>query len=214
MLTRALTERKIIPTRFSLEIPAEDAANGIYCAMKAELAYRRKKMIFDDSTREHILTVARWVTDTGGKPGLLMLGKPGNGKTTLMRALGLLFGYVIDNTEGHRAAVRDEMVVHEADEIADMCVQPERQGDYKGLFTCPMLGIDDLGAEPTEIMHFGRLYSPLVRLLCKRYDNQLLTVATSNLTGKQLEAKYKSRVYDRLKEMMEVVTFTNESYRK
>lgn len=182
--------------------------------MRAELASRGKELIFDADTKEHISRAARWVIDTEGKPGLLLLGSPGNGKTTIMKALRLLFGYVIENTVGYSTAIKNEMVIHEADEIADMCVLADRQADYKELFTCPMLGIDDMGAEPTEVMHFGRLYNPLVRLITKRYDNQLLTVITSNLTGEQLKAKYGDRVYDRLKEMMMVVSFTNKSYRK
>lgn len=182
--------------------------------MRAELASRRREIVFDADTKEHIRRAARWVIDTEGKPGLLLLGTPGNGKTTLMKALKLLFGYVIENTVGYSTSVKNEMLIQEADEIADMCVLADRQADYKELFTCPMLGIDDMGSEPTEVMHFGRLYNPLVRLISKRYDKQLLTVITSNLTSEQLKDKYGGRVYDRLKEMMMVVSFTNQSYRK
>lgn len=212
-LTRRLTEQKITPPRFSLEIPERDAANGIYSAMRAEVAHRRKELIFDDETKIHITQVARWLIDTGGKPGLMLMGLCGNGKTTMMRSLARLIEYVTEATVGY--SKRTVMPMYSAKEIARMCAAADKERkDFKELFTLEMLGIDDLGEEPKEVMSYGMIYTPLIDLICERYNRQLVTIITTNLTNKQLSEKYGVRVEDRFKEWLTIITFTNPSYRK
>lgn len=212
-LTRRLIGQKIIPPRFSIEIPKEDAANGIYSAMRAEVAHRRKKFIFDDQTKTHIEQVARWLTDATGKPGLMLMGLCGNGKTTVMRSLSRLIEYVTEATVGYTKRI--VMPVYSAKEIARMCAAADKERkDFKELFALEMLGIDDLGEEPKEVMSYGMIYTPLIDLICERYNRQLTTVITTNLTKEQLSEKYGIRVYDRFKEMLSTITFTNPSYRK
>lgn len=211
-LTRRLTAQKITPPRFSLEIPERDAANGIYSAMRAEVAYRRKELVFDDATKEHIEQVARWLVESDGKSGLMMMGLCGNGKTTLMRSLSRLIEYVTETTVGY--SKRTVMPIYPAKEIARMCAAADKERkDFKKLSVFEMLGIDDLGEEPKEVMSYGMIYTPLIDLICERYDRQLPTIITTNLTKEQLSEKYGVRVYDRFKEMLDIVTFTNPSYR-
>lgn len=96
-----------------------------------------------------------------------------------------------------------------------MCVETgkERKGGIKKLFTSEMLGIDDLGEEPKEVMSYGMIHTPLIDLICERYNRQLPTVITTNLNTDQLSEKYGKRVGDRFREMVEIITFTNPSYR-
>ena len=74
--------------------------------------------------------------------------------------------------------------------------------------------VDDLGTEPREVMEFGNVYTPLIDLITTRYEEQLYTIFTTNLTPAQLEEKYGKRIVDRLNEMVEKVVFENESYRR
>lgn len=213
VLTRRLTARKITPPRFSIEVPERDASNAIYAAMKAEVAYRRRRLKLDDDTRNHIAQAARWIIDPHGKPGLLLMGLCGNGKTTLMRAMARLIEFLSEETLGysHRKTVR--MV--SAKEVARWCTaEPSARNEYLGLFREPMLAIDDLGTEPSEVMSYGMVHTPMVDLLCERYDRQLLTIVTTNLTGKDIDAAYGCRVHDRLREVMEIIPFNNPSYRQ
>ena len=76
-----------------------------------------------------------------------------------------------------------------------------------------MLGIDDLGTEPREVMDFGNVVTPVIDLLTKRYDEQLFTIITTNLTPKQIREHYGDRIADRLNEMIEKIVFKNDSYR-
>ena len=58
------------------------------------------------------------------------------------------------------------------------------------------------------------VYTPLIDLITTRYEEQLYTIFTTNLTPAQLEEKYGKRIVDRLNEMVEKVVFENESYRR
>lgn len=212
-LTRRLTARKITPTRFNLDIPERDAANGIYCAMRAEVAFRRKELIFDEATRSHIEQAALWLIDAHGKPGLIMMGLCGNGKTTMMRSLARLIEYITEATVGYNR--RTTVTMLSAKEIARMCASADKERkDLKELYSVKALGIDDLGEEPKEVMSYGMIYTPLIDLICERYDRQLTTIITTNLSKEQLAEKYGVRVYDRIKEMLTIITFTNSSYRQ
>jgi len=54
----------------------------------------------------------------------------------------------------------------------------------------------------------------LVDLITLRYDEQLYTIFTTNLTPAQLEEKYGKRIVDRLNEMVETIVFENGTYRR
>ena len=58
------------------------------------------------------------------------------------------------------------------------------------------------------------LYAILIDLITTRYEEQLYTIFTTNLTPAQLEEKYGKRIVDRLNEMVEKVVFENKSYRR
>ena len=53
-----------------------------------------------------------------------------------------------------------------------------------------MLAIDDLGKEPAEVLSYGNVLSPVVDLLEYRYQHQLFTAITTNLTAAELQEKY------------------------
>jgi DNA replication protein DnaC len=75
------------------------------------------------------------------------------------------------------------------------------------------LAIDDLGLEPAEIMNYGNVITPAVELLSHRYNEQLMTIVTTNLDPSQIKQKYGVRIADRFREMFLKVIFKNGSYR-
>lgn len=181
--------------------------------MRAETAYRHRQFILDDDTRSHILQAARWIIDPEGKPGLMMMGLCGNGKTTLMRAIARLVEFLTEEAFGYSRRKTVKLVT--AKEIARICGSNGEDGrQYESLFSDSMLGIDDVGTEPAEVMYYGRLYTPLIDLIGDRYDHQRFTIITTNLTKEEIKDHYGERIYDRLKEIMEIIVFTNNSYRK
>ncbi len=215
-LSRQLQTERISRERFSLEIPVRDAANGLYAAMKAEVEYRGGSFEGDEATKNCILTAAQWLTDSKGKPGLFLCGLCGNGKTTLARAIAALIEHVTAKEYGlsHRTTMR--MVT--AGEICRLCALSERfkedRDEYSGLFNEKMLIIDDLGEEPLEMIVYGMPLRPVADILSRRYARQQITIVTSNLNTDELRQKYGERLYDRFREMLTSIIFTNPSYRR
>lgn len=77
----------------------------------------------------------------------------------------------------------------------------------------PILAIDDFGTDPKEIISFGNCLTPMIDLITKRYEEQLFTLFTTNLTFSQIKEKYEERIADRLIEMVVPIRFGNGSYR-
>ena len=76
-----------------------------------------------------------------------------------------------------------------------------------------MLSIDDLGIEPSEILDYGNILNPVIDLLTQRYNAQLFTIVTTNLTPKQIREHYGERIADRFNEMFDRIVFENSTYR-
>ncbi len=137
-------------------------------------------------------------------------GGCGNGKTTLVKAVQNLFGYLnIPMPEGHGMVWGLRLC--DAKEVAHIA-----RTDYLAflaLMRIPMLAVDDVGIEPLEVMEYGNVVSPIAELLTKRYDGQLFTLMTTNLTPEGIRKHYGDRIADRLGEMSVVIPFKNPSYR-
>ncbi len=76
------------------------------------------------------------------------------------------------------------------------------------------LAIDDVGREEKQINHFGSVFKPIMELFEYRYDNQLPTIITTNLSPLKLHKQYDERIADRMQEMFSVVVFEDKSFRK
>lgn len=72
---------------------------------------------------------------------------------------------------------------------------------------------DDLGTEANG-KHFGKEKNVMAEIILNRYDNNIpfvFTHITTNLTAKEIEAQYGSRVTDRMKQMFNIVTFPSNA---
>lgn len=192
---------------------AADAETLLTAAYAAEVECRCKKFILDDATKWNIRHVAEFVTEPGTKFGILLCGNPGNGKTTMLYAFQHATNYLVKqgmfNNEQYRG-YDIGLVVLDARDIT------EEAKDHKGFAHTKqryMLGVEDIGREPTEVLDYGNVLNPVIDLLESRYREQLFTFVTTNLTPKQIRAKYGNRIADRFNEMMECVVFENDTYR-
>lgn len=77
-----------------------------------------------------------------------------------------------------------------------------------------VLMIDDLGHEPTEVISYGMVFTPIVDLLERRYARQKFTIISTNLNPDEIRPKYKNRLADRFNEWMHIVQFNNSSFRE
>ena len=130
--------------------------------------------------------------------GILLIGKVGSGKTSLMDIFRILhyseFRYSIFSTR----------------EIA----KEFNIGGYEVLNKYgkmrKIVCFDDLGVEK-NIKHFGNDCNTMAEILLSRYDlmkyEGIITHATTNLNADELEKMYGNRVRSRLREMFNLISF-------
>lgn len=194
---------------FRLPMSAEQAYNCLLAATIAEVEFRHRSFYENNDNKAQLRQMADWLTSGSSKFGILLCGGCGNGKSTLLKAFQQLLNYLAipmhDSQGNYGIQITDaKFVAHLA------------RTDYSAFLRLSrkdMLGVDDLGTEPQEVMDFGNVVTPVIDLLTKRYDEQLFTIITTNLTPKQIRDHYGDRIADRLNEMVEKIVFTNGTYR-
>ena len=129
----------------------------------------------------------------------------GSGKTTILNAVGALYS----------GAGANPLKCTGLDIYDQYQMQRNGGGGYYELYkTTDILLIDDLWTEPVRFQYYGVDYTPVQNLLVYRYNKQLTTVITTNLTDGQLCERYGDRCWDRFAEMCSILRFTAPSYRK
>ena len=172
---------------------------------RAEVMKRGCPFIDDQDTAAHLQKAARWLLSVRRpKTGLIICGGTGNGKTTMANALAETITKCNNQAVTRITALQFAALEAERDENRYKLIQYRQ---------APVLFLDDVGTEAASVKVWGNVISPVVELIYQRYNLQLFTIATSNLTEKQLTEKYGDRVGDRIREMFNVLPFTNESYR-
>ena len=205
-----MLRRKITKVRFRLPMNVAQARDALLAAVQAEVEYRRRLFSMTDALSEQIDRMATWLTGDSSKFAAVLCGGCGNGKTTFVKAFQNLLSYMnIPVPDGHGKTYG--LRICDAREIAGIA-----RTDYPAFLTVvriPMLAIDDVGIEPLEVMEYGNVANPIVELLTKRYDEQLFTILTTNLTPEGIRKRYGDRIADRLNEMAIVIPFKNPTYR-
>lgn len=209
-LSRRLRTGRPSIARFSIEIPAKDAANGIYCAARCEVERVGGKFAMGPELKANIYKCAEWLTSPEASPGLMLMGLTGNGKTSVARGIANLIEWITNDQLGY--SKRIVVGFYSGKEVCRMCaISPK---DYEKLFAEEIIVLDDLGEEPKEVLRYGMINTPVVDLILERYQRRRMTIVTTNLQASELSDKYGERVADRFREMMTTVVFRGESYRR
>lgn len=163
----------------------------------------------DSSTADHIDKVATWLREAPNT-GLALCGSVGNGKTTILKAVQKMVYYL--DSDVLREHEKHCITVVDAKDITEQALK-DRMAFRRRYYDIPMLGIDDLGMEPLEVQQYGNISTPIVDILTHRYNEQLMTIVTSNIPPVDMAERYGERVADRMREMMTFIPFTQHSYR-
>ncbi len=172
--------------------------------------------------------VARWLTSETCKPSLLLYGGVGNGKTTMLWAIkafalsvlnevnARLIGTVqsIEERESlyaFRQSLRMPKMLS-AQRLA--CYAMEDRLTFEEIAGYSFLMVDDMGCEPSSVKNYGTQLTPIADLIYRRYDAQLPTVITTNLSLRGIRDLYGERVADRMREQFEMLGYTEKSFRK
>ena len=195
---------------FKLPMTVDEAEQYIRGAFEAQVELRGGKVQYDEMTERNLRLVAETLAGDSHKFGLLLAGTCGNGKTTTLRAVQSVVK-LLNNTYYNRSGQRIGNRLLEAKEITQLSDKDGQLTVYK---TVPVLFLDDLGREPTEVLKYGNVSSPITELLEYRYNQRLTTIVTTNLEPSEVRQKYGDRIADRFNEMFALVSYTGVSYRR
>ena len=180
------------------------------------VSLRHKQFINHESLAVSLEKVAKWIENGNGTCGLLLAGNPGNGKTTVINTLVELIrcSKLPDPSQldYYGNPIYAKLSTFVATDLTRIYQSDPEQ--FNNIKKSSLLAIDDLGTEPVEIMSYGNYYSPIIELLYFRYEKQLLTIISTNLTPKNITERYGERLSDRLSEMMTIVSFPDFSFRR
>ena len=181
------------------------------CKSFLEKAYIQEAGIdkLDDYAETHIAQMCHWLLNSN-KWGVMLMGSVGNGKTTLLNATINLLQTAYSNSKTESGL---KMAVTISNTTAKDLTNAARKGQEIYNSDIVVCGIDDMGEEPKEIQSYGNLITPIVDIIEERYAKRQITLITTNLDADGIKNKYGARVADRLREMMQIITFTNASYR-
>lgn len=185
----------------------EDLINALTLSYRQMVEQRGNQ--YEDITGAEISQKIRgavaWMQAPSRRSCLLLQGVAGTGKTTLLWAIYSLFSLM--NTA---------MLYTSSQKLFDyytlmMSGTSVIYNEYK---TERRLFIDDLGAEPARCLYFGVEYLPIQEVLSYRYERQLPTIITTNLSDTMIRERYGERISDRFAEMCTILRFSGKSYRK
>ena len=203
-LKSILLQRRTMKPRFRLPMSTEQAYDCLLAAVMAEVEFRHRNFYETEDAKAQLRQMANWITSDSSKFGILLCGECGNGKSTLLKAFQQLLNFLSipypDGQGNYGIQITDSKYVAYLG-----------KADYKAFIQLSQK--DMLGIEPREVIDFGNVVTPVIDLLTKRYDEQLFTIITTNLTPKQIREHYGDRIADRLNEMVEKIVFKNDSYR-
>ncbi len=223
---RQLRNQANIKQRFRWPLAKEEACKLLYVAYQNEVMKRCMTMQNTEDLIDNIKRVADALTAKEPKNGIMLAGCPGNGKTTMLYAIrnatNLLVdhGYFsdYDDKENHVGIwVADARDIVRGAQEKDVDRLNNKIPNYQSLKNYNMIGIEDMGKEPSEVLAYGNVMNPIVELIEHRYERQLYTAITTNLSLEQIREKYGARVYDRFAETMALIVFTRDeknSYRR
>ena len=206
-----LLHQKTSKEYFKWPLTQQQAEDLLLAAYMAEVESRNRVYVDDSNTRNNISRIARHLVSPK-KFGLMLAGTCGNGKTSLLKAIQSATNFL--NLKYEVRSDKEEKIAISIIDVKDIianCKDYQMMEVYK---KTPYLGIDDMGKEPKEVLDYGNVCNPVIDLIEYRYDKQLTTFITTNLTPDEFKDKYGERITDRFREMIEKIVFNDGSYRR
>ena len=143
--------------------------------------------------------------------GILLSGKNGCGKTSIMHLLKPFMPSKFDYKIKTCREVSFEFIKKGSEALETYTQKTQNQNRLLGY--C----FDDFGAEQ-QIKHFGNDCNVMAEILISRYEqfieNKTVTHLTTNLSATEIEKLYGNRVRSRMRQMFNVIAFDSNSIDK
>ncbi len=187
--------------RFKLNAKRNDVEEILQICYEEMVSRRRIKFEQSDFLQSCIRKATTWLIEDR-RPGLLLYGNYGAGKSTMGKAISLL----VSKYGGGRFVIQTT--------ARDLCNLAATDIDrFNDLKTKDMLYIDEVGREALTVQNWGNKINPFIEVLEYRYDKQLFTILTANLTDEEILERYGVYIDERIAENFDKINYTNKSYR-
>lgn len=217
---------------FGLPLGGEPVARQLGAFYRAIVQSRGGTVEWTPQTVSAVRMVSDWLAQAPGtrRPGLMVSGPFGGGKTTLVQAAlcllmhraprlapeGMLdpFGDPIAAPLSRRAVYQTARSLY-----SDPRFDPEGSEWYhRSAFAecrdAALCVLDDVGQEATAFKKWGNAYPLVSEVILQRYEAGLPLVISSNLAIEQVAEKYGGFIADRLFEMCVFVRIEQRSFRE
>lgn len=214
---REIDERRqpklVLLNRFADDNITIDKANYAFLNIYQDLLNERFEKEISPRAVDNVNVLVRWLFNSK-KSGLMLYGGCGSGKTTLARVFARVIGMYNNGKRGSlRIAIRLFDAVNNSELINDKTL-------LQTLCTVQWLILDDLGAEEQAIVKdYGNSVNPFSEIIFARYERNLPTVITTNLSLQDVCTRYgttdimRERLADRLREQYNIVPICGASFR-
>ena len=208
-INRGMQANETFSLPFDIE-QIERALNNAYYAevIKRNRSYNTDSEIFDKAHR-----IAKWLTNKQSRPGLLLYGKVGTGKTTFVNAICRVINFCC-KAEPNERTLHDSKRVISMIRAKDIVEAWQNDKDYfNRMCNVPLLAVDEFGIEAIDVKSYGNTNEPIIDMLSSRYDRQRTTIISSNLDMEGIKERYGERLQDRFNEMFTTISFNGQSFR-
>ena len=142
--------------------------------------------------------------------GVMLTGKVGCGKTTLMK---IMRSFIPETNKPGMGSCRD--ISFEFSQAGYEVIYKYSKNAFYPYSVVPRAYcFDDLGVETTG-HYFGQDCNVMAEILLSRYDlfisHKMITHVTTNLNSTELEKAYGNRVRSRMREMFNLIAFNTET---
>ena len=200
--------RASITKPFDIDMQESQVAEAITYLFSLSCAKTGKVANITPMVVKAIENAARWLVHPD-RVSLKILGTPGTGKTTLLYAIREFIWRYNQTRPSKQIGLR----IHPALMIVDSFQRNDANLDLNIAVSIPVLAIDDVGVEATEIKYYGSEIRPITDIILHRSNENKPTIIVSNFGESDFLAKYGERVFDRLKDMTTIL-MTGESNRR